>query len=162
MTHRSVFHCSLPSRWVCTWWKAPAPFDEPFELALPYLSVAEVPVGHSSCQSPQLRAGIWITYDKSDCFAMESSSHQLPGGSSGFYLRFSQETFEFFPMGGVLKAQRPFPSDLGSSTPLRGSLCFWKTSHKVLGSQLLRHELPVLMELWVGGPLSQLSPRLHW
>lgn len=90
----------------------------PSEPALPNLSLAEVPVGHSSCRSPQLRAGIRIACDENSgyCFAEVSNSHYLAVGSSGFYLQFSQET------SGILKTHSPFfQSDLGFCAPLTGS-----------------------------------------
>lgn len=95
---RSVLHCSLLSRWICTWWKAPAQMNK-----LPFWAGAALSVaGRSASWSFILpvslaRVGIRIAYDKNTgySFAEVSSSHYLPVGSSGFYLQFSQETWTF-------------------------------------------------------------------
>jgi len=60
--------------------------------------------------TPLSWAWIRIAYDKSSgcCFAEVSSSRHLPVGSAGFYLEFSQDTFEIFSTGSILETHSPF------------------------------------------------------
>lgn len=133
----------------------------PSEPALPYLSLAEVaapaPAGRSSCRSLQPRAGIRIAYDRNTGyrFAGVSGSRYLPGGSSGFYLRFSQKTFAIFPMGGILKTRSPsFRKWLVFLLPTGRILVLFKDVPLSIQNQLLRCKLLDFMQsiISIGGP----------